>query len=102
MRVLSVLSRMPVDADIDFDKLIKTLRAHSTYLGTAWTDDTLQTALNLGDTLADQPALANLADTLAAPHVRPEVEAGAYHPDRPDEPPKRGWRHWFDRKRSSR
>ena len=62
--MLSLLARMPAGADIDHDRLVATLRQHSVHLGTAWVDDTLQSELNHGDTLADQPALANLVDTL--------------------------------------
>ncbi|GAA3632560.1 nucleotide-binding protein [Microlunatus ginsengisoli] len=101
-RVFSLLSRMPVGADVDQGRLIQTLRTHSVHLGIGWVDDDLQTALNLGDTLADQPALANLVDTLLHRIFDLEVVAPAYRPDDGVEPPRRRWQRWFDRRRSSR
>ncbi len=105
-RVFSMLARIPAGADIDHDRLVQTLRERSVYLGTAYADDSLQTALNRGDTLADQPVLANLIDTLLNRMYDLPVIAPAYHPDQPREPKPHLWpkfpRHgWFDRKRSA-
>jgi hypothetical protein len=101
-----MLARIPASADIDHNRLIQTLRERSVYLGTAYVDDTLQTALNRGDTLADQPALANLIDTLLNRMFDLPVIAPAHHPDQPVDPKPRlrstprAWSGWFHRKRS--
>lgn len=100
-RVLSLLARMPAGADIDHNRLVQTLRANSVHLGTAWVDDDLQAALNLGDTLADQPALANLVDTLLNRIFDLPVIAPAYHPGQSSEPERSLWQRWFGRKRSA-
>ncbi|GAA3630782.1 nucleotide-binding protein [Microlunatus ginsengisoli] len=99
--VFSLLARMPLGADVDHDRLVRTLRERSVNLGTGYVDDGLQAALNRGDTLADQPALANLVDVLLNRMFDLPVIASAYHPGVLVEPKRSIWSRWFDRRRSA-
>lgn len=86
--LLSALSKMPRSIDVDHDRLVGTLQNLSVYLGTAWADDQVLVAMNRGEVVGDQPALAHLFDTVLLRVFGMPIIA---EPHDPDDTPRSWW-----------
>lgn len=97
--VLSMLSRMPIEADFNADRLVQAFRELSVHIGTAYVDDALQMAMNRGELVADSPVLANLVDTILNRIFDLPVQAPAYDPYAVPAPRRWPWSGLFGTKR---
>lgn len=79
-RMMSVLTRVPMTAEANTDRVVRVLRDLSVHLGTVWEDIDVFTRTNIGQPIADLPVIAHILDQVLERVCALPGEAVPYDP----------------------